>query len=58
MASRTSKKMELKLIGVARASLEELELDYEDFLGQNGLVLWHKDHPKAASPKAPPSPVG
>ena len=31
MASATSKKTELKLTGVARASLEELLLDYEDF---------------------------
>lgn len=31
MASGTSKKMELKLVGVARASLEELLLDYQDF---------------------------
>jgi len=31
MASGTSKKTELKLVGVARASLEELLLDYEDF---------------------------
>lgn len=31
MASGTSKKTELKLTGVARASLEELRLDYEDF---------------------------
>src|SRR5215813_7642872 len=30
-ASGTSKKTELKLVGVARASLEELLLDYEDF---------------------------
>jgi hypothetical protein len=29
MASATSKKTELKLTGVARASLEELLLDYE-----------------------------
>ena len=34
-ASGTSKKTELKLIGVARASLEELLLDYEDFLRQS-----------------------
>lgn len=34
MASGTSKKTELKLIGVARASLEELLLDYQDFLRQ------------------------
>ena len=32
MASATSKKTELKLTNVARASLEELRLDYEDFL--------------------------
>jgi hypothetical protein len=31
-ASATSKKTELKLTQVARASLEELVLDYEDFL--------------------------
>lgn len=42
-ASATSKKTEIKLIGVARASLEELLLDYEDFLRQNGLKLWLKD---------------
>src|SRR5258708_5562521 len=42
-ASGTSKKTELKLVGVARASLEELLLDYEDFLRQRGMVLWNKD---------------
>src|SRR4030042_1105758 len=47
MASGTSKKTELKLIGVARASLEELLLDFQDFLRQKGLPLWGKDHPKA-----------
>jgi four helix bundle suffix protein len=41
-ASGTSKKMELKLTNVARASLEELRLDYEDFLRQGGLSLWAK----------------
>lgn len=46
-ASGTSKKFELKLVGVARASLEELLLDYEDFLRQRGLELWGKDHPTA-----------
>jgi four helix bundle suffix protein len=45
MASGTSKKTELKLIGVARASLEELLLDYQDFLRQKGLLLWEKNHP-------------
>lgn len=42
-ASGTSKKTELKLIGVARASLEELLLDYEDFLRQNSLPRWGKE---------------
>ncbi len=39
MASGTSKKTELKLTNVARASLEELRLDFEDFLRQRGLPL-------------------
>jgi len=47
MASATSKKTELKLTGVARASLEELLLDYEDFLRHRGLRLWKKDSPEA-----------
>jgi len=47
MASGTSKKTELKLVGVARASLEELLLDFHDYLRQHGLPLWGKDHPKA-----------
>lgn len=47
MASGTSKKTELKLIGVARASLEELLLDYQDYLRQRSLPLWGKDQLKA-----------
>jgi restriction system protein len=47
MASGTSKKTELKLVGVARASLEEMLLDFEDFLRQRGLTLWPKDHATA-----------
>ncbi len=47
MASATSKKMELKLTGVARASLEELILDYEDYLRQHGLRKWDKNDPEA-----------
>ncbi len=39
-ASGTSKKTELKLTNVARASLEELRLDYEDYLRQRGLAQW------------------
>lgn len=45
-ASGTSKKMELKLTNVARASLEELKLDYEDYLRQNSLRTYE---PKSAS---------
>ncbi len=47
VASGTSKKFELKLTSVAKASLEELLLDYEDFLRQRGLKLWGKDSPEA-----------
>ena len=47
MASATSKKMELKLTNVAKASLEELLLDYEDFLRQHRLRQWTKDSPEA-----------
>ncbi|HIJ65072.1 MAG TPA: four helix bundle protein [Candidatus Hydrogenedentes bacterium] len=45
-ASGTSKKTELKLTNVARASLEELRLDYEDFLRQRRLPLWERDDPR------------
>jgi len=47
MASGTSKKTELKLVGVARASLEELLVDFQDYLRQHNLPLWGKEHPKA-----------
>jgi len=44
-ASGTSKKTELKLTSVARASLEELRGDYEDFLRQRGLEEWPPHQP-------------
>lgn len=44
-ASGTSRKTELKLTNVARASLEELRLDYEDFLRQSGLPQFEPGHP-------------
>jgi four helix bundle protein len=47
-ASGTSKKMELKLTNVARASLEELRLDYEDFLRQRSLSIWAREDPRRA----------
>ena len=45
-ASGTSRKTELKLTNIARASLEELRLDYEDFLRQRGLPIWVRDDPR------------
>lgn len=51
-ASGTSKKTEIKLVSVARASLEELLLDFEDFLRQRKLVLWGKDHAEAKKVRA------
>jgi len=51
-ASGTSRKTELKLTNVARASLEELRLDYEDFLRQRGLTLFPPNHPALVRFKA------
>ena len=47
MASGISKETEIKLTGVARASLEELLLDYQDFLRQNNHSLWDKNDARA-----------
>lgn len=47
LASATSKETELKMTNVARASLGELLLDYEDFLRQRGVRQWAKDAPEA-----------
>ena len=44
MASATSKETEIKLTNVARASLEELKIDYQDFLRTQKLPIWGKDH--------------
>lgn len=44
-ASGTSKEMEIKLTNVARASLEELLVDYRDFLRARNLAEWEKEHP-------------
>ena len=45
-AASTSRETEIKLTNVAKASLEELLLDYEDYLRQNNLPQWHKSHPR------------
>lgn len=52
MASGTPKQTELKLVGVARASLEELLLDLHDFLRQKGFSLWKKDDARAMEIRA------
>jgi four helix bundle suffix protein len=44
MASATSKETEIKLTNVAKASLEELMIDYEDFLRTRKLPIWEKGH--------------
>lgn len=44
VASGTSKESEIKLTNVARASLEELLIDYRDFLRIKGLEEWDKNH--------------
>jgi len=48
-ASGTSKKMEMKLTNVARASLEELRVDYEDFLRQRSLIMWDRSDPRRSN---------
>lgn len=47
-ASSTSRETEIKLTNVAKASLEELLVDYEDYLRVNGLCQWDKNHPRYA----------
>ena len=44
VASATSKESEIKLTNVAKASLEELLIDYEDFLRTRKLPIWEKEH--------------
>jgi four helix bundle suffix protein len=46
-ASGTSTETEIKLTNVARASLEELRVDYEDYLRVRDLRLWSKDSREA-----------
>mgnify|MGYP007049652879 FL=1 len=43
MAPATSRKPDLKLTNAAKASLEELRLDYKDFLRRAASRLWHKN---------------
>jgi four helix bundle suffix protein len=68
-AAATSRKTEIKLTNVARASLnDELLKDYRSFLVHRGLRVWHKDSREAlamrarlkhdVAPKLPPAPEG
>ena len=45
-ASATSKKTELKLTNVAKASQEELLFDFQSILRQHNLIEWHSEDPK------------
>jgi four helix bundle suffix protein len=47
MASGTSKETEIKLVNVARASLEELLEDYMDFIRNKQGIIWEKDSKEA-----------
>lgn len=47
--SSTSKKGEIKLLGVAKASFEELLTDFEDFLRQNNLAIYPKTDPRVTA---------
>jgi len=51
-AAATSSQTELRLVNVARASLDELLLDYEDFLRQRRQRQWGKDSPEAQAVRA------
>ncbi len=48
----SSSHTELRLVNVARASLEELLLDYEDYLRHRRLPLWVPDSPEAGAVRA------
>jgi four helix bundle suffix protein len=53
-AAATSSQTELRLVNVARASLEELLLDYEDFLRHRRLLQWKPDCPEASAVRSVP----
>jgi four helix bundle suffix protein len=53
-ASATSSQTELRLVNVARASLEELLLDYEDYLRHRRIPQWVPDGPEASEVRTVP----
>lgn len=46
MVSTTSAETEIRLTNVAKASLDELLIDYKDHLRVRNLTMWDKDHPR------------
>jgi len=46
----------IKLLGVAKGSIKELLEDYEDYLRQHNLLLWHKDSNRMRELRDPPHP--
>jgi four helix bundle suffix protein len=53
-AAATSSQTELRLLNVARASLEELLLDFEDYLRHRHLPQWAADSPEARAVREVP----
>jgi four helix bundle protein len=51
-AAATSSNTELRLLNVARSSLEELLLDFEDYLRHRRLAQWAADSPEARAVRA------
>lgn len=47
--SRISKKTEIKLLGIALGSIEELLTDFEDFLRQDKLEIWPNTDPRISN---------
>ncbi|MCR5444845.1 MAG: four helix bundle suffix domain-containing protein [Bacteroidales bacterium] len=45
----TSTEMHLKLLGVARGSLQELRQDFHDYLVAHQLGIWNSQHPRYAA---------
>lgn len=56
-ASITSSQTELRLVNVARSSLDELLLDYEDYLRHRHLARWATDSSEALAVRQVPQRV-
>ncbi|MGD9158458.1 MAG: four helix bundle protein [Desulfobacteraceae bacterium] len=56
-AAATSSHTELRLLNVARASLEELLLDFEDFLRHRHMTQWAPDSPEALAVRGVPKKI-